>query len=633
MSNLNLTQTDLNEALRGLTNVDIVMFLPNKDVHFPSNAVTVNKQSLAYTSNLQSLLEFSSLPQANIATFENNSWILDGSFISPSSTYGGGGDSYTGYISNDLTDDNGDYVTNPILNVNLSATVDNVEYLSIKFAGGIDTSYPKTFKIRTYTTTDLIREHIIDISEQTGLPMLTVSIGDQNVARVEFEFVGTVCPHRRSRLNKIMFGKAEQVDNHYLQSWKIDDKASLVADSIPTKTLTYSIINYDGDYDIDNPGNKIPTNYKDVLVFFTFGMEQNNLWKYAPTKTFNLTDISTSSDGIVTFTCGSLLDILTDTYDHDIYNGVRPISTVMRELLSFSNIGTDQCELNEFADYKINVPLPESPVREIIQKLAFSCGATLTVNDDNKIIFSKKNIIPTANTAKFMFDQPVPFNSAGVLLEEPKAEALANTMNIGMYTYDSVIDEQISELGTANVATGNSTKISFSATAGIAQPDNSKIEAQYAQVSTISEVFSQHAIITVTWTNDATLPISIPMLGQKVTTTQTMPKAVTMDTLLLDSGLAYETPENIDEATYRERHKGEDLSVKTTFYYTDWYGAKFKYVCKTRNEYLVKAGDIIYFETPFSNGQPTRVGYVLRNSYSDSDDSGEMEVIRLDGNS
>ena len=47
---------------------------------------------------------------------------------------------------------------------------------------------------------------------------------------------------------------------------------------------------------------------------------------------------------------------------------------------------------------------------------------------------------------------------------------------------------------------------------------------------------------------------------------------------------------------------------------------------------MVKAGDIIYFETPFSNGKPTRVGYVLRNSYSDSGDSGEMEVVTI-GNS
>lgn len=623
MSDLNLTQTDLNESLRGLTDVDIMMFLPDKNVSFPSNAVTVNNTPLQYTTNLQSLLEFSSLPQANIATFENNSWILDGNFISPSAAYGGGGDSYTGYISNDYTDDNGDYSINPIITITLASVVSELNYISTKFAGGIDTSYPKTFTIKTYDDSNtLIREHVYDMTIQTGLPLLVAEIGDSNVKKVEFEFVGTQCPHRRSRLNKIMFGKVEQVDNYYLQSWKIDDKASLVADSIPTKTLTYSIINYDGDYDIDNPGNKIPRNYKDVNVLFTFSMEVNGLWKYAPTKIFNLTDVSTTTDGVVTFTCGSILDILTDTFDHDVYTGPRTINEIMSMLLTFSNVGIIQYELNTFANYTINVPLPEAPVREIIQRLAFSCGATLTVDNNNKIIFSQKNIKDTTYASKFMFNQPSPFNSAGVLLEEPNAEALEHTTNIGMYAYDSVVEDTISELGSAEVSVITPTRISFSATQGIASYDAQSIQDQHATIIPL-EIYSQHAIVQVNWSEEGTPPIKISMLGKKVNVTQTIPKTTTVDTLLLDTGLTRELPANLIKPS-----TGAD---DTIFYYTDWYGAKFKYVCKTRNEFLVKAGDIILFETPFSNGKPTRVGYILRNTYS-NEDSGEMEVIML-GNS
>ena len=533
MPNLNLEQTDLNVSLRGLNDVDIMMLLPDKSISFSSNAVSMNQQPLSYTSNLQSLIEFSSLPQANIATFENNSWILDGSFISPSNQYGGGGDSYTGYISNTMTDDNGDYTTNPILTVTLSAVAPIVSYLSIKFAGGIDTSYPKTFKIRTYNNSDtLIQEHIYDMSEQTGLPLMVAEIGDESVKKVEFEFIGTQCPHRRSRLNKIIFGKVEQVNNHYLQSWKIDDKASLVADSIPTKSLTYSIINYNKDYAIDNPtiNNKIPDNYKDVLVLFTFSMEVNNFWKYAPTKIFNLTDISTTSDGIVTFTCGSILDTLTDTYDHDIYDGPKTIAEIMEQLLSFSDVATDQCILNEFSTYEINIPLPEIPVREIIQRLAFSCGATLSVDDNNRIVFSKKNIIPDNTTSKFMFNRPDPFDSAGILLEEPYVEALANTTNIAMYTYNSKADEEISEVGTANISVMTPTRITFSPTKNVATPDISYLESQHATISSVTETYSQHTILAITWdTNLATLPIEVKMLGKKVETTQTIPKETTIN--------------------------------------------------------------------------------------------------------
>ena len=628
MSNINLTQTDLNESLRGLTDVDIMMFLPDKNIYFASNAVTVNKQPLSYTSNLQSLIQISRLPQANIATFENNSWILDGSFISPSESYGGGGDSYTGYISNDYTDDDGNYSTNPIIKVSLALTAPVVEYLSIKFAGGIDTSYPKTFKIRTYNENDsLIKEHNYNMSEQTGLPLLVVEIQDNNVRRLEFEFVGTQCPHRRSRLDKIMFGKAEQVDSHYLQSWKIDDKASLVADSIPTKTLTYSIINYEGDYNIDNPGNKIPINYKDALVFFTFSMEKDGLWKYTPMKTFNLMDISTTPEGIVTFSCGSILDMLTETFDHDIYGGVRTIPEIMSMLLSFSGVSTDQFELDaEYMEYQINIPLPEQPVREIIQRLAFSCGATLTVDDDNKIIFSKRSITPTSSTPKFMFNQPEPFNSAGVLLEEPNAEALNHTTNIAMCTYDTKISTETSEIGSANISTISPTRITFSPTVGGIQFDDISLQEQHATLS-VSEIYSQHAIITVNWQEGtATPPIEVKIYGIKAETTKTMPRSADMDTLILDSGLALNIPSNLDP-------RFVTTPDPNTFYYTDWYGAKFKYVCKTRNEYLIKAGDIVLFETPFSNGEPNRVGYVLRNSYSDNEESGEMEVITVGNNS
>ena len=333
-----------------------------------------------------------------------------------------------------------------------------------------------------------------------------------------------------------------------------------------------------------------------------------------------MTDISTTSDGIVSFTCGSLLDTLTDTYDCDTYEGPRTIAEVMSKILPFAGVGADQCELNEFATYQINIPLPEAPIREIIQRLAFSCGATLTVNDENRVVFSKKNITPVSTTTKFVFHKPDPFNSAAVLLEEPKAEALNNTTNIGMYTYDSKIDSEVTEVSNVNISTITPTRISYPASSGAIQFDEHNVEKQYARITRVEDAYSQHAIITLTWTDRAVPPINVKVLSRKVETTKTMPKTADMDTLMLDSGLALTIPDNL------VRPANPDPN---TFYYTDWYGAKFKYICKTRKEYLTKAGDIIYFETPFSDGEPIRIGYVLRNSYSSDGDSGEMEVITI----
>ena len=615
MASLYLTQEELNVPLRGLLDAEILMYMPDKNVIFPSNAVTSNVKTLSYTTNLQSVIEFSSLPQSNIATFENNSWILDGSFICPAEAYSGGGDSYTGFISNAMTDDNGNYTTNPIITVKLASTV-TINYLSIKFAGGIDTSYPKVLKIRTYNAASTkIGEHSYTISQQTGLPLLVVEIGDEMVTSLQFEFVGTVCPHRRTRLNKIMFGKVEEVDPDYLQDWSLEDEVSLVADSIPTKTFTYSIIDYDRSYDVDNPGNKIPEDYNDVQILFTFMMEVDNVWKYAPTKTFSLMEISTDAEnGLVTFTCGSILDALTETYDQDLYTGKRTIQTVMNNLLTFSGLSTDQCIFyNDYGSTIINVPLPESPVREIIQLLALTCGATLTVNDDNIIVFSKKDI--SKGSAKFMFHEPSPFSSAAVLIEEPEVEALENTTNLAMYLYNSTIATETSDLGTTDVDTNQPIKISYSAGSGSIQFDAESLEAQGATI-TANAIYSQNAIVQV---SASSYPISVTAQGLAVTTTQTLSrKNTTTDTTIIDSQLAYEEPANLY------------TSNNTTFSYKQWYGAKYKYKCTTRNEYLVKAGDIIYLETPFSNGSANRRGYVLKNSYSHGSDTGEMEVILVD---
>lgn len=635
MSEFDLTQADLNVSLRGEVSAEIIMFLPDKNITFRGTSpVTVNEACapLVYTINLNSLVDFSK-PVINMATFENNSWILDGSFLSPSSAYGGGGDSYGGYIANDMTDENGEYETNPIITVHLASVAPKVEYITMKFAGGIDTSYPKQYKIRTYDSNDdLIQEHEISTTHivngvqvlEDGLPMMINEIMDDNVSRLEFELVGTLCPHRRVRLEKIMFGKAEQVDPYYLQSWKVEDKASLVADSIPTKKFEYSIINFDGDYDIDNPGNKIPDNYNNILVLFTLSMDVDGITKSAPTKTFNLTDVSTTSDGLVTFTCGSVLDILTDTYDRDMYTGLKPINYIVNYILQLADISRDQVIFeNNYGNYRIAIPISEMPMRDVIQRLAFSCGATLLVDDDNKIIFANTNVTPGLSTPKFLFDLPEPYNSAGILLEEPHAEALQHTKNIAMYSYVAKLGETGKQLGSTRISTtGAVVKITYSPSINPAI-DLQKLADQHAVLSS-DDLCASSGRVVVNWNTsynpEPDTSIEVVVNGTEVNIAKSLPDKVTNDTLILDSGLAYEMPVNL--------HRPENNPNTNTFYYDDWYGAKFKYRLKTRGEYLIRAGDIILFETPFSNGEANRVGYVLSNSYS-SDGEGEMEVIMI----
>lgn len=649
MAGLYLTQADMNNQLRGEETLDIIMFMPDKNIQFRTNSpVTTNTgYPLNYTVNIDSLINFSK-PTINLATFENNSWLLNGTFISPSVAYGGGGDSYGGYIANDMTDENGDYTTNPILTVHLASVATKIEYITMQFAGGIDSSYPKQYKIRTYTSGGtVIAEHIYNTTEidpesqeelfVQGLPMPVHSIMDQNVSKIEFELVGTVCPHRRVRLNKIMFGKAVQMDNYYLQSWSIEENVSLVSDSLPTKKFEFSLIDYEGAYDIDNPGTLVPDSYDGILILVTISVDVNGEQKYMKMKTFNLSEISTSADGLVTFTCGSVLDTMDVSYDCDVFAYNRPLGVVANQVLQLAGVSFDRIEyINNFGDYLIKVPVEEAPAKEVIQKLAFSCGATLKVNDDDRIIFDETNVAASASTPKFVFsmpDDPDDYSDAGILLEEPHAEALDHTKNIAMYTYyatpnyestDGNGEKQLGSIKVSASDVGQWIRADIGANAG-AHVDTSDFSEHHIRLGG-QVCFSYYITFWIAWEDGYTPSqgeeVEIKFVGTALDIVKTLPRWATNDTLLLDSGLASTLPYNLKRPVNAPLGRA---------YYDDWYNAKFKYKLKTRGEFLIHAGDIILFETPYSNKQPNRVGYVLSNTYSD-EDTGEMEVVMIGSN-
>lgn len=73
-------------------------------------------------------------------------------------------------------------------------------------------------------------------------------------------------------------------------------------------------------------------------------------------------------------------------------------------------------------------------------------------------------------------------------------------------------EEKPSEIGTIDVSTNKPVRISFSAAAGSVQFDNKHLASQGAQLLSGSEVYSQHAVITLGWTSGAKLPISVKVL-------------------------------------------------------------------------------------------------------------------------
>jgi hypothetical protein len=202
-------------------------------------------------SNLNSIADIRHYTFSTLATLEENLWILNGSFINPTP-----GRTYDGYISNSVSDSNGEFSANPTINVQLANSA-HVEKFTIILNPAVPTGYPEQITVTCYDSSNNIvgTPQTKTIADETDLPNVEYNLNLDNVAKLTLEFINTVTPLRRIRVSSILFGKMVLVDKDDIISTEYLDKCSYVPDNIPSRTFSISLNNYEKKYNIDNPEN------------------------------------------------------------------------------------------------------------------------------------------------------------------------------------------------------------------------------------------------------------------------------------------------------------------------------------------------------------------------------------------
>ena len=241
-----LDQKYLNVATRAESYMEIMMYVPDNKVSISS----VTSNDILQYSDITSLKNIKNYTTTTIATLEENLWILNGAFINPTV-----GRKYPGYISNSISDDNGNFETNPTIDVELSIPRD-IEYFSLILNPSVKSGYPKNIIINCLDSNgDILSTINKNIIEETSLPNIIFEVNTPNVAKLQIEFVGTFFAHRRIRVASIMFGKVITLNQDEVLTSDYLDRCSFVPDSIPSRTFSFSVENYNKKYNIDNPRN------------------------------------------------------------------------------------------------------------------------------------------------------------------------------------------------------------------------------------------------------------------------------------------------------------------------------------------------------------------------------------------
>lgn len=625
-----LEQKYLNVTARAEGYMDIIMYLPDNSV----SIANINSNDILEYSNINSLKDIRNYTNTTIATLEENLWLLNGAFINPTQ-----GRIYNGYISNSMSDADGHFETNPIINIDL-ADISKIEYFSIILNPAAKSAYPKQINV-TFKDIDGNELSVLtkDITKETSLPNIVYEVNLENVAGVKIEFVDTMVPKRRVRVSTIMFGKVLTLNQNQVLNTDYLDKCSYVPDSIPSRTFSFTLENYDKRYNIDNPENSYLNLDSRTRVMIRngyniYGYDETKGDIYNPDKVqdiawddwkeLRLLNVSTDNEDTCTFECGSILDMMTDVYTKEHFINNRTVRYIINDLLDFMGLDTSIIQYStdgitkadgtdtSYGDYIINTVLPELPVRELIQLLAFSIGATLLIKDDGTIKFANLEL---DNPGSFTHHHKFTYRDFETI---PSAEQLENTTKISLPKYNSIIGSNEENIQTINVNTLD-TEISYSPCTNA----TARLSSDYTGLGTIVDatLYATKGYLRTTVPEGDTMKIDI--VGYKIDTIQSQERSVTADTLVIDTQLMSK-----DMIRYKDGVIIDRDCIKTK--YKQWYGKKFKYVMNTRGEPLVDAGDYAEIQTPFSGTEKLLKCFVLQNHITfDGTWGGDMEVIAL----
>ena len=705
----NLDKVDFENHLKARTRkegyIDIIMYTPDTNIQI-SSVTSTDKLSIC---NIDAVTDLDKYNSGTVATLEENLWLLDGRFIVYQGT------PIDGYVSESVSDENGEFETNPKMKVNL-AHVSNIENFSVMLNPAVPSAYPKSIIVHCYNASDTevaTFTERIEWEDTSGshiletLPSVNFEINTNNISYLEIEFVKTRFRHRRIRVSTIMFGKTIYLDQDAVLNVDFDDKTSYVCDTLPSRTFSFDVNNYDGFYNIDNPENGYINLTRQTRIRFrngynVFGYEYNQdgtvkmedefeyttveqqvyddegnpvvdkdgnpVTRYVGVATvkranafpvinyelgegveiewdswkeLRLMDVSANADESATFTCGSLLDVMEETYTTDIYpNDERRVAEIVNDILVYEGFDLNSVEFStdvngtNFGDYRINVPIPEVTCKEVLQLLAFSVGATLLIKDNGHIKFANLNISdPTTFTNSYTWYY-TDFESI------PAAEQL-NTINnlsqISMPKYYAGLEQSgdidnfvanNSAITTGNVyshckvittatCTSVSNEITYSDAYVIGarlSDENSQSVLQAISLGTI-RLYSKRGLISLIGFSGGE-EVKVEIIGYPIEIKTIQERNVTSDSLVLNTQIMqYDiTVNNTSEYIKRK--------------YLEWYKKKFKYTYTGRGEPLVNAGDYGVIQTQFTAEMPV---YILRNHWTfDGTWSGDMEVIALD---
>ncbi len=313
------------------------------------------------------------------AALELNRWALDGNTIIVPSV-----EKMDGFVSSIMSDANGDFNTSALLTREFSSE-HNFAGLTLTFDTR-ENEWPVMVTAEFYQDGTVKDTQTVEV---TGTEAV-INTKASNIDKVTISF-GSTLPYRRPRLQKVLYGVTKVFVNGNVISTKQSHDVDPLSRRLPTETMQFTILDYEHNYDPDNPSGVYTyvDGHSPVSIQFGYELPDGTIEWLKPDK-YVLNAKPTAKNNQATFNATGLIGSLTGTF-YKSKLGSKSFYDMAVEVLEDADLtptelGANPWEIDDsLAAMYTTAVLPIGTHMNCLQLIAHACRCRLFTDDDNII--------------------------------------------------------------------------------------------------------------------------------------------------------------------------------------------------------------------------------------------------------
>lgn len=391
------------------------------------------------------------------ATLEPNMWVLDGSReIIPTVDFGD-----CGYISDELSDANGDFLKLPTVTVNFTQVHSKViQGITITW-GEAYGEYAKDFTVTAYNGDTVVATQTI-----TGnTDLKTIVFADI----VEYDRITVVItkwclPYRRARIAEILIGVEKNYTKGNLFSFSHKQEVDPISASLPKSEVSFSIDNSDDSFNPNNVSSLSKYLMERQEIKTKYGLKLDNNVEWIDGGTFYISEWDAPQNGLTAdFTARDLLEFMTSIYDKGVYKAEGAslydlaVSVLQDADLPLEEDGVVKWVIDDaLKDIYTTAPLPLDTHANCLQLIA-NAGGCVLYQDRKGILHIEKLVTTDTDYRITLFNS---YSKSDITLSKPLKQ-----VEVPCYSYSVASEKAELYKGTLSIDGTKDVVITYSGTA------------------------------------------------------------------------------------------------------------------------------------------------------------------------